>query len=145
MLNITRLLTLLLLIPLTLTEECKTCLELSTDNNFIQKLFNSLLDNQIKCSNPVIQHCTGHKPDCVSAVFTISDSALGAKFKVRVAQCSLRSVWESLWYRSSLGNAVGDMKVEGEVDVDVWNVENETEQEEVKNVGNQGNRYHADL
>ena len=77
-------------------------------------------------------------------MFTVSDSALGAKFKVRIAQCSLRSVWESLWYRSSLGNAVGDMKVEGEVDVDVWDVENETEQEE-KNVGRQENRYHADL
>ena len=144
MLNIHHLMTfLLLLLPQILTEECKTCLELSTDNLFIQNLFNSLLDNQVKCNNPVVQQCSGHKPDCVSAAFTVSDSALGAKFKVRVAQCSLRSVWDSLYYRSSLGNALGDVKVEGEVDVDVWNEENVTENEE--NVGNQNSRFLAEL
>ena len=142
------LLALLVLLPLALTEECKTCFELSTDNIFLQTLFTNLLDTQIKCSQPVTQECSGQKPNCVSAMFSVSDQALGAKFKVKIAQCSVRSIWESLLYRSSLGNAVGDMDVRGAVDVNVWDDGNATDHEEKDLSGNgQRNkiRFHVDL
>ena len=113
--------TLLLLLSQTLAkEDCRTCFELSTDNIFLQTLLSKLLDTQISCSKPVLQTCEGSKPDCVSAQFTLSDSALGAQFTVRVAQCSVRSVWESMLYRSTLGGVAGKLDVSAEVDVDVW-------------------------
>ena len=81
-------------------------------------------------------------------MFSVSDQALGAKFKVKIAQCSVRSIWESLLYRSSLGNAVGDMDVRGAVDVNVWDDGNATDHEEKDLSGNgQRNkiRFHVDL
>ena len=136
----------LLLLPLILAENCRTCFELTTDNHFLQNIFTNLLDTQIRCSVPVLQECSGHKPDCVSAMFSITDSALSAKFTVKIAQCSQRSVWESLFYRSSLGNAVGEMDVKGEVDVDVWNEENNTDHDDADSTRpGQHKNVHVDL
>ena len=105
-------------------EKCKVCLDISTDNSFLQSIFSPLLTS--KCSPTTEEkQCPGKTPDCVTALFTAEEPAFKANFVIKVAQCADRKSWGGVFdmLLAAPGDGLATFTVTGSTgDIDVWSV-----------------------